>query len=620
MQYLGKDSEEAIAPADAWSEDQFVQVELESEASNEDGIITTPSVSEVDDDSDVDLQFFDTVQSQSPPLLGGSEPWDITVTTPPDYALRLIDTVCPCWIEMCDKKGRYCTVYAFQAKEGARALFRTCAICSEYLGDRQMTEVDDRFSHRMSSEERIRRVLGLRFAEARAGKASPTRLLQFINMKTHFDKKFLQREPSSSKAKVSTVKSGFVARALSDRHWVEEFCQITESFITFCHAEKSKTSFRVRLKCVVNVTRMPKNQCPLLSLYHFMTIETFGRTINLMFYSETDRNSWVDSILQLILRQKPTMQSTSMNSGPTHLIDVDNPLEEFLHKSSMWDCQRRRILNCRRFSFRTPDSNDQPDPLALVEEALRRATSFRPNGPDDNDLRGFLDCVAALKEADADHLSEKERLPFFINLYHVMILHAFLVVGPPDSTLKWISYFNVIAYQCSDDIFSLTELEHNIIRSGMTYPSQFLSRFILPKSQFRFALAKPDFRINFALNCGSLSIPSSSVPIYKPELIEEQLDFVSSAFLDGTVTINQKTVTMPTLLKWFANDFGEGSISDIINLIEPLLSEEKRRTLKGQYWSSREGRYELGIWNVRYTPFSFECRYFTLDTRECKNT
>ena len=49
-------------------------------------------------------------------------------------------------------------------------------------------------------------------------------------------------------------------------------------------------------------------------------------------------------------------------------------------------------------------------------------------------------------------------------LYHLLIQHAYLVLGPPASTLHWLSYYSVIAYQTADDVFSLVELEHCIIR------------------------------------------------------------------------------------------------------------------------------------------------------------
>jgi hypothetical protein len=51
-------------------------------------------------------------------------------------------------------------------------------------------------------------------------------------------------------------------------------------------------------------------------------------------------------------------------------------------------------------------------------------------------LVAFLDAASALKTARADLLPEAERLPFFLNVYHTMIQHAFTLLGPPSTNIK----------------------------------------------------------------------------------------------------------------------------------------------------------------------------------------
>jgi hypothetical protein len=67
------------------------------------------------------------------------------------------------------------------------------------------------------------------------------------------------------------------------------------------------------------------------------------------------------------------------------------------------------------------------------------------------------------------------------------------------------SFFNTIAYQVCGDVFTLAELEHNIIRAPSGRPRSFLSKLVLPKSTFAFALGTADRRVNFAISCGSSS-------------------------------------------------------------------------------------------------------------------
>jgi hypothetical protein len=590
------------------SESQFVEMDGDFFSEGD-----TELLSAVEEGGDSDeYEFFDTIQSHSSVQEVVNEKIEVTPSSPHFTTLRVIDEHCPCFIDMFAKKGKYSTVYVFKGPKSP--LFRTWDTTLEYFGEAEPTEITNRFSSRLSSRERCRRMLGLRYAETRLGKASPKSLFDFQELSTRYDAHFLSREAPTVEKNKSKL-GGFVARALSDRHWREEWGTITDDELIFYHIDRSKPNFRMSLSSVVKVEYLPDADRPLLPYYHYLSVASFGRTTYLMFASEEERHSWA----QLIRERKrvPRQANSNSNSFTNHLIDVDEPMQEFLHKSTMWDCNKRRILNCRRYSFRTPTYDEQPESMGLVQKALELATALQPKGPNDRDLEDFLDCSAALKEADSRSLVEEERLAFFLNLYHVMIMHAYIVLGPPDSGPKWISYFNTIAYQCSDDIFSLAELEHNIIRSEMSYPSQFLSRFVLPKSTFPFALAKKDFRINFALNCGSMSMPSGNVPIFHPSTVEKQLDEVTIAFLNQTVEVapsrlSDVVVSLPRICQWYNSDFGDGSMSDILLCIEPYLIERKRTNMK-TLWNEKKQCFEIGLWNLKFLPYSFECRFLSLE-------
>ena len=608
MTYRGSEFDGKVE--DTWMNDKAVESESLTE-------IEGPTVIS-DDNSDEELQFFDSVQSHSCfPDESNATSGVAAASLSHSALIRTIDESCPCWIDMCDNRGKYVKVYAFcLSRQSEDPLFRTWGVGSKYLGHSLPTELNNRFSQRMSSAERNRRILGIHLYEALTRKISCDRLDFFLSMRTIHDKQFLNRAPPSF-TPASAVRASFLARALSDRHWVEEWAILNGSDLVFFHPEKLKPNRRISLSAILNAGNMSSRDAAPLPSYYFMFIETFGRTVSLFFRDENERNSWVDSILGILTERKAKISQALDTANP--LIEADNPAEEFLHKSTIWDCGMRRILNCRRFSFRSHDPKFTPDPLALVDSALRLAASLGPFGRDDSKLREFLDCAASLKEADvigAD-LQEAERLAFFLNLYHLMIIHAFHVLGPPDSSLKWITYFNTIAYQCSDDIFSLAELEHNIIRCKMSFPSQFISRFVLPKSQFRFALSKPDHRINFALNCGSMSNPSQSVPIFKPECLNQQLNHVSSAFLQTTVSVATRNareilIYLPRICQWFANDFGDGSASDVIKAIEPFLSEKKRKILRHNFYKAQKNDFEVSMRSIRYNNYSFECRNLTV--------
>lgn len=528
-----------------------------------------------------------------------------------DELLVLVDSACPAWLDMCSSRGTYIHVYAIT--RGNKTVFRLAQACEDLIAfaSEFVQVVDEHFSPRISSSERTRRVLGLMLSKA----GHTEQVKSFMSQESILADLFLKRPlPSMSDKERSVVeKCGLVARAISDRHWVEEWVKITTRAIFFFSPEKRKPHFRVTLQNIVGVERLDPELNPHFQQYFFLVIETSGRSVYLMFGNDKERDSWLDLISNLKQSGQDDSDSLSSNESArsARLLDIGNPAEEYMHKSSLWNCKHRRLLNCRRFSFSCQTGGDANQ---LVETALVHALESSKDAFDDYGRRGaFLDSAAALKQASVHGLPEDARLTFFLNLYHVMIIHAFLVLGPPNSSLNWISYFNNIAYQVSDDIFSLTELEHCIIRAKMSYPSQFLSRFVIPKSPYQIAMTKGDFRINFALNCGSLSNPAT-IFIYRVDQLDRQLDVASKLYLQRVTGIRKSArdvfIQLPKICQWYSTDFG--SNESLITKLAPHLQPDVRQML-GTCWLSQQRRFDLSGITIRYLPFSFECRLLSLE-------
>eukprot|EP00980_Cylindrotheca_fusiformis_P008165 scaffold1729_cov117-Cylindrotheca_fusiformis.AAC.3 len=549
-------------------------------------------------------EFFDTHQTTAKPATPDIPP-ELTDSSPHSLVLKTLNEFCPFVIERAMPKLSYESIYVFRGKTGP--VLRSLESATTAFGQvKPSIRTKDWFSPRLNEEEQTRRSLCLKYITALREDPSQPKIALFRACSSQHDRMFLRERFSKFEKKSRHFFA--VARAVGDHHWVEERALVTAHTIDFYRVDKKKPGFQIGLS---NITKVGKMTAPLLEGFHCLSVETFGRTTYLMFENEEERSTWGSVIRRKAKAKNGLPQNTSLTN---HLINVDDPVREFLHKSAMFEYNKKKILNCRRFSFHVPKPQTKQDTLALAEEALRKATALQAKGPNDADLMDFLNCAAALKTADAYDLTEEERVAFFLNLYHVMIMHAFIVLGPPKSGLDWLTYFNNFAYQCSDDIFSLTELEHNIIRAEMSYPSQFLSRFVLPKSKFHFALTRPDFRINCALNSGSLSMPSSAVPIYKPDFLDDQLTEAVEKFVSVTVILNRKkddvSVTLPRLCQWFANDFGDGSASDTLKKLKPFMTREQRDTLRSM-WNPQKKSYDIK--NVKFLPFIFECRFLTLE-------
>lgn len=157
-----------------------------------------------------------------------------------------------------------------------------------------------------------------------------------------------------------------------------------------------------------------------------------------------------------------------------------------------------------------------------------------------------------------------------------------------------------------DELFSISELEHGIIRARMAHPAQFMSRFVIPKSHYRMALQKGDYRINFALNPGSFSSPSK-VLLYTPGSLDSQLNDATALYLEqaSIVTKGSNTVIaqLPRICQWFIDDFG--SDDELLEKISPFLKSYDR----AKYTKAKSSGANV---SVRFNEFSFKCRPFSL--------
>ena len=460
------------------------------------------------------------------------------------------------------------------------------------------------FSPRLSDDEKLRRRLALTLQHS----SIPPSMFNSGRKVTQL---FLQPRKYTEVAGRANraILAGFVARAVSDRHWIEEWCKVSDEYLAFYEPDKRRSQFRVSLVNILSVSRLAVEKQPLLPGLYFLLVETIGRAIYLAYPSEADRDAWLDAISkgrEAALSKREATEGTAAE----RIFDVDNLVDEFLHRSSMFKCKHRRILNCGSFSFYSSES--LLSPFATVAHALRLALTMNDEEGDLSSRHRFFSAAAAMKDVSVDGYSEDERLCFFLNLYHLVVMHAFLVLGPPGSSLKWISYFNNIAYQVGDDIFSLTELEHNIIRANMSSPANFFSRFVLPNSKYPVALRKSDFRVNFALNCGSLSNPSV-VPIYEVETLEAQLQEASRLYLKSVLVTRKRsggredtvTIQLPRVCQWYGDDFGS-SPENFLQKVYPLLKEEDQAKLT-ECWSRGESKFDLNRIQIKYSDYNFQC-------------
>ena len=231
----------------------------------------------------------------------------------------------------------------------------------------------------------------------------------------------------------------FIARAYSDRHWVEEWVCLYERHITFRHLERRKSSeFVVVLSNIIRVETLDQNICPYHNKYPILAISTLTSTVYLMFVSDSTLESWRQMIDPSLSQQQMNKLTSDVNNK---LFDsIGAAADDLLHKSSIWNCKNRRILNCGSYHFRNSSTTiESLNPLSLAEHALRQGTEIATRGFDnctEKQMYDFTRSAAMLKLAFVSGLDEASHLAFYLNVYHTMISHAYQVLGPPDSSLK----------------------------------------------------------------------------------------------------------------------------------------------------------------------------------------
>lgn len=189
-----------------------------------------------------------------------------------------------------------------------------------------------------------------------------------------------------------------------------------------------------------------------------------------------------------------------------------------------------------------------------------------------------------------------------------------MLLGPPPSKFAWLSYFTTIAYHVGDELISLAGLEHNILRSAMSTPSSLIGGLIIPQSRYSCALTTAEPRLNFALNCGSLSSPPC-VPVYTPERLDAQLEAVTRSILTENVSVGADgKLYLPIVLQLFSRDFGvKGAKASAAELARYVAARVDDESLARKIWSVLQATGAgTGAWgagpSIRYGVFEFRCR------------
>jgi len=440
---------------------------------------------------------------------------------------------------------------------------------------------------------------------------------------------------------------GVCARALWESHWREEYCGVYDTHVAFFAPLGKKPVFFLHHRDILGVRTLPSEKSPVPGLYT-IAIDTPGRVTYLAFSEEDKVQNFAAQLKVATFRFGSDGLDFREDTAPT-----SDPRENFVLKSGQWagvagsnKNSKRVVLNARRMRFDASsfgegkeeageaDAGGTEEGQKVAEgreqtgeegggdegddtsEAVKEYAQFTENLLGDalalstesslEDLIQFLDkssCLRNMKIGQLDFTAE-ESVVIFVNIYHCLLQHALLLLGPPSK--HSVSHFmRCVCYEIGNDVFSLAELEHCVIRGKLSLPSSNRSMFVEPAKSSegfkKYSLACVDARINFVLHSGLNS--SGSVPILTTKLpLSRQLNEIATRQIERVMKVdsNKRVVVLPEVCKVFRDDFGDDNVACLKFLLRfltkqnwevvswVLVEKDKGKEVKFKYQSSGE--------------------------------
>jgi hypothetical protein len=190
------------------------------------------------------------------------------------------------------------------------------------------------------------------------------------------------------------------------------------------------------------------------------------------------------------------------------------------------------------------------------------------------------EALAQLRTFDPQQLpSLNAARAFWINLYNALVIDAVINFGVQESVtaghLGVLTFFRRAAYLVGGQRLSLEDIEHGILRGNRGNPYMPGPHFSANDPRLAWSLPL-DPRLHFALNCGGRSCPA--IRAYGADKLDQQLDLAARSFISATVAVDpeRKVVSLSTIFRWYAADFGQ--CTGIAQLLTAYLPDDERRS------------------------------------------
>eukprot|EP00397_Hematodinium_sp_SG-2012_P001578 GEMP01001582.1.p1 GENE.GEMP01001582.1~~GEMP01001582.1.p1 ORF type:complete len:1140 (+),score=163.01 GEMP01001582.1:193-3612(+) len=283
--------------------------------------------------------------------------------------------------------------------------------------------------------------------------------------------------------------SGVVGSVVFEGRISEEFLSIqtANGTLKLWAPFVSRPRINVSIDTIISI-HAPADKQGMIGRFYSFVIQTTLKSFQCVVPTQEVRDQFVQKTIDAIPRLQRAsgivMAYSSMSSSMKAL--VGHPLILDPSYCRRWVPANRLVLNDRRVVVGT--SERITDIVKFSEALLNAALEFGGSSPQASNkadtlvfrnIDEFFQATGDLKSVSFEYSTATQRLAFWLNVYHTLMLHGFLQVGRPSSSKQMSMFQNRVSYLVESQAFSLTEIEFLILRSHSSAPLQRIRRLRL---------------------------------------------------------------------------------------------------------------------------------------------
>lgn len=195
----------------------------------------------------------------------------------------------------------------------------------------------------------------------------------------------------------------------------------------------------------------------------------------------------------------------------------------------------------------------QPDNSTLITASQQLLLAAKTGEPVDSLVQFFA--AVPFHQIQKELSTDAKAKAFWLNIYNAYT--QVLLQQNPDAYKNRNRFFKSRQIMIAGEKLSLEIIEHRIIRRSEWKLGLGYVKILFPSNlEKQLRVARKDYRIHFALNCGARSCPP--IAFYDDSKLDEQLNLAEKAFLknDAVYDAEKGIVEVSKIFSWFRGDFG----------------------------------------------------------------